>query len=993
MMVAGDDAQVHSDPALLEVREHYRNGDLVLFVGAGVSNAAGLPSWAGLVTKLAERAKTRGAAAREMDEIEKLARGGRLIDALTAVAVAVGELELVSVVKQTLDDRQLVREVPEIGKAIASLAPRLRAVLTTNLDHLLERAFEGAWPALHRATGTAAQERGVILKLHGTLLDADTWVLTRNQYDRAMYNDSRLADAVASVFRARVLLFVGYGLADDDFDQLLARMRAVAGVQPPRHYALIHEDQITPFWRKLREDAGVRVIPYRSHADVPGILRWIAGDPGAAEAREGSTPIATLVGRVASQETYLTSDALVQLWRKARVRDELRFNPPSNGFEDKNNTTRVFQLGPGPADLFLGREPLPTGHKNDLVLPHIKVSRRCLRVTTREGRTFITRLAESNASVTIGMHVLAHGEERAIYHGQTVTIGQVVLGTFVDGRYTQPHVSTHAIDPMTGLLGRDGIAWEIALALRLAEPPRLLLLQPKGDGAARELAAGRAALAIHALLPSQPVARLDDCAIVMLSGAERLDELVAAAQRDAGGPVIAGRYLVDTAGPEAAARVEQARGALERASALATPGAVLDLNQHTPALLSASRFEREASALLARGSEIVLAALADRDRLEQLGTGVCSALELEVLEMLGRAAGPEAILARLGSGVLACAAPGAITAAARDVAAGWRALGPVQGENIEVERDICIETVRAPEALDLARRATELASGPALRIEALPAPLALRVRAALGATSPIEAATTFVELVRESFRFASVALISMLARSAQTLPPLRTTEKDDASAWLEPWRSRAAQAAATLASTPGRTGALVSAWFDRQAVPQGALATAARLASVLQSGLERRPLDLALLHREAQAIRPALDALVSDLGALRGWALVAVDRTDFLDPDRDAETVSYIDYTGSFELGAPRQVTLLSGGKIRRFVYLARFAEGIIVPLDPFARRRLCPTCGVEELFWAEPFITTPGRHAYRSVHRGHVLEDEVQLRDIPPALRGAAPR
>jgi hypothetical protein len=173
-------------------------------------------------------------------------------------------------------------------------------------------------------------------------------------------------------------------------------------------------------------------------------------------------------------------------------------------------------------------------------------------------------------------------------------------------------------------------------------------------------------------------------------------------------------------------------------------------------------------------------------------------------------------------------------------------------------------------------------------------------------------------------------------------------------------------------------------------VPRGGLATAARVATVLRGSLERRPIDMALLHREAPSIRPVLDALVTDLGALRGWALVAVDRSDVLDPDRDAETVSYIDYTGSFELGAPRRVTLLSGRRIGRFVYLARFAEGIVVPLEPFARRRLCPTCGVEELFWADELITTPGHHAYRSVHRGHTLDDEVRPRDVPLALRGA---
>ncbi len=704
------------------------------------------------------------------------------------------------------------------------------------------------------------------------------------------------------------------------------------------------------------------------------------------------TPMAALVGAPAGQ-TYLTNDALIQLWRRARVRDELRFNPPRDGFDDGNNATRVFRLGPGALDVFLGRTADQKGHKNDLVLPYKKISQQCIRITVREGRTTIQRLEECRAQVMVNMHMLEPGEERAIYHGQFITIGQVVSGVFVDGRYTQPQVSPHAVDPMTGLLGREGIAWEIAIGLRLGEPPQLLLVKPKGDGTAQELAACRAALALHTHVPSQPIARLDTCVIMVLAGAEALEPLVAIAQKAAGVPVVAGHYHIasvasDAPAREAAACVEKARAALDRASVLSPQGTILDLKRHTPLLLDVPRFERDAAALLARGGEIVLLALAERDRLEQLGAGVCDALELEVLEMLGRSAGPQAMLTRPLPGIVACAAPGALEDAARDVAANWRALGPVRGENIEVERGICIEIVRAPDAPDLARRAVDLSSGPTLRIESLPAPLALRVRAALGATSSLEAATTFVELIRETFRFVAVALMSMLVRSSQAFPP--SAAIDDGHVWLDPWRNRAMQAAAALANTPGRTGALVSAWFDPQGIPQGALAAATRLASLLQTGLERRPIDMALLHREGSAIRNVLDDFVAALGALRGWALVAVERSDALDPYRDAETISYIDYTGSFELGTPRRVTLLSGRRVGPFVYLARFAEGIVVPLEPFARRRLCPACGIEELFWAERHITTPGRHAYRSVHRGHTLEDNVQPRDIPPPLRGA---
>jgi hypothetical protein len=291
------------DPALDELLQKYREGNLVLFAGAGVSAAAGLPSWGRLASLLAERARTRGAAREVLGEIEALAKAGRFIDALTAAKDAIGPAEFGEIVEASLDDRKVLA-VPEVGQAIASLAGGLRAVLTTNIDHLLERAFQGRWPALHRATGNMARRHGVILKLHGTLLDRGTWVFTRDEYDRAMYADPLLKEAFSAIFHTCPILFVGYGLADDDFDQILGRVRALAGGQAARHFALVAEESITTYWRKVREDAGVRVIGYRNedgrHAEVLRVLRWL-GEPDSAppvvpEPRSTATTTATATG-------------------------------------------------------------------------------------------------------------------------------------------------------------------------------------------------------------------------------------------------------------------------------------------------------------------------------------------------------------------------------------------------------------------------------------------------------------------------------------------------------------------------------------------------------------------------------------------------------------------------------------------------------------------------------------------------------------------------
>jgi hypothetical protein len=291
------------DPALEEVRQRYLDRDLVLFVGAGVSAAAGLPGWGPLIKQLVERAKAKHPAADLASEVEALLATSHYVEAITAVAEAVGEQDFVHAVTEALDDRKLGKSLPAVAQAIAGLAPHLRAVMTTNLDGLLERAFAGTWPVLHRATGNVTQQGQVIFKVHGTLLDPDTWVMTRDQYDRAMYNDPRLSSAVAAAFQARTLLFVGYGLADDDFDQVLARIRALSGGAKPRHFALVKGSQITDRWRKAREGAGIRVIPFAEYEDLPGILAWIAG--GAPPPPPPPAPTAVYVHRHAEEKAAL----------------------------------------------------------------------------------------------------------------------------------------------------------------------------------------------------------------------------------------------------------------------------------------------------------------------------------------------------------------------------------------------------------------------------------------------------------------------------------------------------------------------------------------------------------------------------------------------------------------------------------------------------------------------------------------------------------------
>lgn len=255
-----------------DLRDAYATGNLVVFAGAGVSAAAGLPSWPRLAQDLRDRLHREGKPTDVIGEVDDLIKQWRLIDALSAIKHALGALEFDIAIEKAVDDSAL--PVPDVAKAIAELEPKLRAVVTTNLDRFLERAFAGNWDALTDPPGDLGQRRRYVLKLHGTRIDRRSWVFTREQYDQGTFGWPLHRAVFEALFRTHPILFVGYGLADDDFDQTLASTRALAGPNPPRHFALLPAP-VAPFRRSKLEKAGLRLLVYDNHADVPGILRSI----------------------------------------------------------------------------------------------------------------------------------------------------------------------------------------------------------------------------------------------------------------------------------------------------------------------------------------------------------------------------------------------------------------------------------------------------------------------------------------------------------------------------------------------------------------------------------------------------------------------------------------------------------------------------------------------------------------------------------------------
>lgn len=279
------------DPVVLrDLRQEYQSGRLIVFVGAGVSVGAGLPSWKDLALRLRERVAASGAGGAVLNEMDAYIRDNQLLDAISAAKQAL-DFEFEREVREALDDKG--RAVPAVAKAIAGLQDHLWAVLTTNLDRFIERAFEGAWHDLTSPPSILARENQYILKMHGTLRDASTWVFTRNQYDEIMFASPLLQDTFLALYLTHPILFVGFGLNDDNIERTLGRVRALGKGQPPAHYALFPEWEVGPARQSKLSASGIRLLKFSAYDEVPQVLQSLAGGAASPVAAPPAAPDGT----------------------------------------------------------------------------------------------------------------------------------------------------------------------------------------------------------------------------------------------------------------------------------------------------------------------------------------------------------------------------------------------------------------------------------------------------------------------------------------------------------------------------------------------------------------------------------------------------------------------------------------------------------------------------------------------------------------------------
>lgn len=298
-----------------ELLEQVSGGNCVVFVGAGPSQGAGLPSWPQLLRQMLDWAQEHGVDVSDRAEFEDYIAKDDLLLAAEELQERMGGERFRRFMaevfrKQGLKPTQTHLLIPRIPFA---------AAVTTNYDDLLETAYtlvNGEKPHVftHRDVSelSAALRTGefYVLKAHGTIDRMDTIVLGRKSYRDVIHANPPYRQHLTSLFSGKTVLFLGFGLTDPDLLLLLDEMRTVFSGHTGHHFALMDERQVPAIKRRRFEtDYGIIIIPYAPSApDHPEVRTFLESlvEQGCAAASERTA--ATVLQRVDELNRELARD-------------------------------------------------------------------------------------------------------------------------------------------------------------------------------------------------------------------------------------------------------------------------------------------------------------------------------------------------------------------------------------------------------------------------------------------------------------------------------------------------------------------------------------------------------------------------------------------------------------------------------------------------------------------------------------------------------------
>ncbi len=244
-----------------ELIDSMKKSECVLFVGAGLSE--GLPQWKELVEPLKK-------------ELELLAdKPGTSLNVEPPIIASYYEVKFGREALQKKIVSQLQKEVKltETHRTLSELP--LKAIFTTNYDHLLEKALSTrkyVKIVKGKEAPLAGHDQLPLIKMHGDIDDPSTIVITQGDYDNYTEKHRALITYILGFLISCNILFVGYSLKDSNFHTIYAQVKSLFGESMRGSYAIFKNP--SPFEvERLKKEKGIEVIPIEDYKEVPEIFK------------------------------------------------------------------------------------------------------------------------------------------------------------------------------------------------------------------------------------------------------------------------------------------------------------------------------------------------------------------------------------------------------------------------------------------------------------------------------------------------------------------------------------------------------------------------------------------------------------------------------------------------------------------------------------------------------------------------------------------------
>lgn len=245
--------------SLEELKENIRNGQVILFVGAGLSASLGLPDWDELVEFLGSEL---GYDARIFEGYERKTVLAEYFE------IHKGGLEGLARWMRTHWSEDMCREKISSSAIYHALTElNFPIIYTTNYDHCLETAFDAAekpWKRIVEIQDLVnAEGKTQIVKFHGDMDRADSMVLTESSYFERFDLNSPLDVKLRADALNKSILFLGYSLADTNLRYLTYKLHklwreSTAAANQLKSYILV--SAYNPVQKDVLERRGIYTI-------------------------------------------------------------------------------------------------------------------------------------------------------------------------------------------------------------------------------------------------------------------------------------------------------------------------------------------------------------------------------------------------------------------------------------------------------------------------------------------------------------------------------------------------------------------------------------------------------------------------------------------------------------------------------------------------------------------------------------------------------------